>query len=95
VFLADGPLDATCPALTNEVAEHFVQWMVQPPVAFFVCREGFAPGTALDLIRGNLEPSRRKALESAFANLVAALPRSEEWEVSQGKTNKPGPAEQT
>src|SRR5580704_9209886 len=41
IFVADGPFIEADPELARHVAEHFVAWMSNPPVAWFVCGAGF------------------------------------------------------
>src|SRR5262249_30843352 len=54
VFVTDAEFLQAETALTHAVAEHFVVWMTNPPVTFFVSRTGFESQepSRLDLIAG-------------------------------------------
>src|SRR5947209_11105311 len=41
VFVFEGPLPEPTGQLTASVAEHFVQWMLNPPVVVLVSADGF------------------------------------------------------
>src|SRR5437899_1907017 len=41
VFVFEGPVPAATGELTRAIADHFVQWMLNPPVAVFVSANGF------------------------------------------------------
>lgn len=81
-FFPQAPLE-----LTQHVADHFVQWMVNPPVAFVVTNGSFRHNATspLEPLAGQLEPSHREALEAGLPKLLAAVQRDELWEVSQSK----------
>jgi hypothetical protein len=88
VFLADGGFDQAPPELTHQVAEHFVAWMVSPPVVFFVCADGFAAvqEPVLQKVAGDIAPSYRQALEQGLPQLWGELTHGDLWELSS-----PGP----
>lgn len=82
VFVADGPFAQAPPELTPRVAEHFVEWMTSPPVAFFVRDGGFAQSgpQTLRRVAGELDDAYRNPLESGLAPLIAALDQPGVWE---------------
>jgi hypothetical protein len=82
-FLFDANLPGTTDDLTRRVAEHFVEWMLNPPVVVFA-------GAATDLsgltrLAGTLEPAAEGALRAGLAALRAAVADAGAWEVSQRK----------
>lgn len=84
VFLADGPFQRASRELTDRVADHFVQWLNQPPVLFLMGLLG-AENPSLERLAG--EPDQQ--LESALCELapsIAALMRdSQAWETAPRK----------
>ena len=90
MFVADGPFTQAEPELTNRVAEHFVEWMTSPPVAFFTSRDGFARGGDLSLqrIAGDADDANRAALDTGLPALLEAMAEPDLWELSptKGKT---------
>ncbi|MBW3596110.1 MAG: hypothetical protein KY475_02415 [Planctomycetes bacterium] len=87
VFVADGPFTEAAAELTPAVAEHFIQWMVSPPCAFFIAKGGFAANKkpSLKRIAGELDSTHQGALESCLPALLEAMRNDEAWELSQGK----------
>jgi hypothetical protein len=82
IFVADADFASDRPELTQRVAEHFVLWMSNPPVAFFTSTNGFAlhNAPALQLIAGELDPSDLQLLATGFPQLVALLDQPDRWE---------------
>lgn len=91
VFVTDGPFVQAEPELTRRVAEHFVVWMTNPPVVFFVNRQGFQPQEpiTIELVEGDIDAAFRNALESGLPRLAAATQKPEAWELAP--TKKPAP----
>jgi hypothetical protein len=79
--LFDGPLPAAPPELIPRVADHFVEWMLNPPVVIFA-GEGVA---GLNRLAGTLEGPAAAALHAGLAPLFAAAADPSAWEVSQRK----------
>jgi len=88
VFLADGPFAQAPEELMTRVAEHFVEWMTNPPVVFFTSTAPFTPGpqAVLQAVAGELEPARRTALNAALPGLFTALGQASLWELSPTKS---------
>ena len=93
VFLADGPFPEAPPELTVRVAEHFVEWLNNPPVAFFTTAPGFSAATpaALSLIAGELDDGYRDLLVVGLAALREAFDQPNVWELSPSKPPVPNP----
>jgi hypothetical protein len=83
VFVADGPFVEAEPELTDRVAEHFVAWMANPPVVYFVIRGGTmsAPPSQLDAVAGSLAAEWRPALETGLSHLCVARELLDAWEL--------------
>jgi len=90
VFLVDGPFIRAEPGLTKRVAEHFVQWMTRPPVAFLSSANGLAPDADLHLseIAGDMEQAHRESLDAGLPDLLEAMSHSDVWELSPSKSKK-------
>ncbi|HEY5316058.1 MAG TPA: hypothetical protein VIK18_26255, partial [Pirellulales bacterium] len=82
VLIASRALDEAAGPLTQRVADHFVEWMSNPPVVFFVCQDGFSPQPLprLDKLAGELEPARQTLLNSRLLELFQAAEEPGRWE---------------
>ncbi|PAY17980.1 hypothetical protein CKO51_18400 [Rhodopirellula sp. SM50] len=87
VFVADEPLRRSHPDLTQRVAEHFVEWMTSPPVAFFICTDGWSGDAelTLDTVAGELDPTDQEILTKALPTLIQTLQDREAWEFAASK----------
>jgi hypothetical protein len=87
VVLFEGPLPGAPPQLIPRVADHFVEWMLNPPVAVFTS-EGVQ---RLSRLAGTLEQRAETALQAGLRALAAAVADPGAWDVSQRKgTWRPG-----
>lgn len=93
VFLADGPFLRASRELTDHVAEHFVQWMNQPPVTFMIGDLGLIADDgheqsrqpALVRLAGDCDERLAAAL-NAMAPMVGSLMRDpQRWETAARK----------
>jgi hypothetical protein len=87
VFVLERPLTEGPDDLTRRVAEHMVDWMSKPPLAFFLSADGLArdkPPRLLELA-GAVEPLHRELLESRLGELCAATAEASMWELSRAK----------
>jgi hypothetical protein len=85
VVLFSEPLDEG--DLTQQVADHFDLWLVQPTVVVYAGDRG-APLCAkvpLRPLAGELDPSFAPLLSDAVAKLIAAARDDERWELSRKK----------
>jgi len=80
-FLFEGALPGAPADLIPSVADHFVEWMLNPPVAVFAT-EGAG---CLSRLAGTLEAPAGAALHAGLAPLFAAAADPGAWEVSQRK----------
>ncbi|WP_153556502.1 hypothetical protein [Roseimaritima sediminicola] len=83
LFVADGDFPDADPRLTQALAEHFVQWMIKPPVGYARAPDDFAIRQADDLHLVAGELPARAALDLPDAVRQLAQLRSEEgaWEL--------------
>ena len=83
VFLADGRFVQAASELTARVAEHFVEWMASPPVAFFLVSGGFdqTDSLVLDRIAGQLDASHAESLQIGLPAILTARSACDAWEL--------------
>jgi hypothetical protein len=93
VFIADADFEPANPDLTQRVAEHFVEWMTNPPVVFFTCVDDISNGAELTLIKiaGELDHADRTALETGLLRLIEATQESSLWELATTKPTSLSP----
>jgi hypothetical protein len=91
-FLFVGDLPGTTAELTQRVADHFVEWLLNPPVVVFTAEEKPSAGApSLTRLAGAIEGRPEAALNTALGPLFAAASDESAWELSQRKgTWKPG-----
>ena len=82
-----GPLPGAPAELIPRVADHFVEWMLNPPVAVFASAAGLggADTPRLTPLAGTLAGPAGAALHAGLAPLFAAAADPGAWEVSQRK----------
>jgi hypothetical protein len=86
VLVFEGLLPGEHGELTQGVADHFVQWMLNPPVALFTSANGFGPEPpVLDRVAGELPPDLERLLHEHLGELLAARADEGAWEVSRKK----------
>jgi hypothetical protein len=86
-FVFEAPLPEPTGQLTAAVAEHFVQWLLNPPVAVLVSADGFeAPGPRLETVAGAIDAPLADLLRSRLGGLLAARADEGRWELSCKKT---------
>jgi len=83
VFLADGKFIDAHDELTQRVGDHFVAWMSQPPVVFFLAENAIDEGTAPAPIKlaGDLDASYQSSLDNGLDSLLSATQNSSRWEL--------------
>jgi hypothetical protein len=87
VLVFEGLLPGEKGELTRGVADHFVQWMLNPPVALFTSATGFGPEPPPDLnrIAGELPPELERLLHARLGELLAARDDEKAWELARKK----------
>jgi len=89
VFIFDEQLEDPSGQLTQRVAEHFVEWMTNPPVVAFAAHDGFAdikPGQ-LERLAGDPDPTLQNVLNDSLPALASATAAPELWEVSRKRAS--------
>lgn len=82
VFLFDGALPDATEELTRAVSEHFVEWMLNPPVVVFVLDPSSAT-PQLTCLAGSMDRPLQDVLQSALVPLFTAAADPAFWELSQ------------
>jgi hypothetical protein len=87
VFVFDGPLPAPGGELTQAAADHFVQWMLNPPVAVLTAQGGFdaAGPPLLEKMAGDLDAGQEGLLPAAVGALLAQREDETAWELVRKK----------
>lgn len=89
VFVADGPFQEASPELTQRVADHFDQWMTNPPVVFFVLTPNAdGPSPNLSPIAGQIPSESLAAVIKGLPYMIAQCDESDPWELI---VTKPSP----
>jgi hypothetical protein len=86
-FLFDGVLPGTTEELTRRVADHFVEWMLNPPV-IVLTRNGEASTSGVHEpkpLAGTISPQLEEVLSTGLGPLTAAAADADAWEVSHRK----------
>lgn len=83
LLIADGLFPDAAEGVTERLAEHFVQWMMTPPVTFLMVPVEFNVRQASDfnIIAGELPQPVSTALNDALPTMVSQLNQSERWEL--------------
>jgi hypothetical protein len=86
-FVFEAPVPEPTGQLTGAVADHFVEWMLNPPVAVFVSADGFdgQGDLALEPVAGSIDPQLRQLLNAHLGTLLAARHDPDAWELAPPK----------
>jgi hypothetical protein len=87
VILFEGLLPDPTQRLTQVVAEHFTQWMLNPPVVVFNRVAGIEPGEVpqLECLAGHLDPPLEELLLAGLGELQTARQDIALWELAPKK----------
>jgi hypothetical protein len=82
VFVFEGLLAEPTGKLTSALAQHFAEWMLNPPVVVLADANGFnaQQPPQLDQLAGRLEPPLKELLVAHFGELLAAKEDPTAWE---------------
>ncbi|MEZ6131902.1 MAG: hypothetical protein R3C59_24850 [Planctomycetaceae bacterium] len=81
VFLIEHPFPDAEPTLTDSIAEHLVQWMANPPVAFLIGNADFcSEPREFSALAGELPTEFRDILTESLPCLFLAMESPEDWE---------------
>jgi hypothetical protein len=78
-FVFEEPLPEPTGRLTDAVAEHFVQWLLNPPVAIYTGSPG---SPQIDLVAGTIDAPLEELLRSRLGDLLAARDDLAAWELA-------------
>jgi hypothetical protein len=83
VLIADQHFPEASETLTEQLAEHLVSWMINPPLTYLLAAPGFISDSQaeLHLVAGELPESTDEALRKGLPALVAALDDPSAWEL--------------
>ena len=87
VFVFEEPLGHTTGDLTLRVAEHFVQWMTNPPVVVYLSENGFEPAAPpkLHKLAGDIPRPLADVVTASLPGLYASLNDDDAWEMARKK----------
>jgi hypothetical protein len=84
VFLFDGLLPNTSEELLQRVADHFAEWMLNPPVVVFLNRSDPGAGhDSLHQLAGAINPPLAQVLFATLPSLLTAARDTQFWELSR------------
>jgi hypothetical protein len=84
IFVFEGLIPEPTGKLTQTLAEHLVEWMLNPPVVVFCTSDAAAP--RLETLAGELESPSEALLLANLGTLLSAQECPEAWELSKKKT---------
>jgi hypothetical protein len=76
-FVFDEPLPEPTGRLTEAVAQHFLEWLLNPPAVIYT--------GALDRVAGTIDPALEGQLRADLGALLAARDDPDAWELVPGK----------
>ncbi|MEZ6058826.1 MAG: hypothetical protein R3C19_00525 [Planctomycetaceae bacterium] len=79
VFVQIGAFQDAPATLAQRIADHFCQWMVNPPTAY--CLTTSLPEGALTILAGEIAPDVFSVVQSTLTELVARAGLEHEWEI--------------
>ena len=90
VFVTDACFQQAPAELTQRVADHFVEWMTSPPVAFFVSEQAFTADAPLSLkqLAGQISPEHQQSLLAGLPRLFAEMREASRWESAPVKNRQ-------
>ncbi|WP_442511129.1 hypothetical protein SH528x_002795 [Novipirellula sp. SH528] len=82
VLIADGDFPEADESVTPRLAEHFVQWMMNPPVVYLRAPQGFDVQDAgdLEVIAGDFPTEIASTVQTGLSQLVTLQSDSDLWE---------------
>lgn len=91
VFVFDGRLGAEVDLLEQRMAEHFVEWMANPPLLFLILeqRAGLEREKHYRKLAGELTADLDTLLTSTLPQLLVDADKLELWELSQKQICRP------
>jgi CheY-like chemotaxis protein len=83
VLIADGTFPNAASGVTQRLADHFVQWMINPPATFLLMADRFnaADNGDFNLNAGTLPQTVSTTLEETLPSIVSQLDQPEQWDL--------------
>jgi len=83
VLIADRHFPDAAEGLTEQLADHFVQWVINPPVTCLLTPPGFVDESPVQwqLVAGELPEAIDRALHRGLPELVSELEAPAAWEL--------------
>ncbi len=87
LLIADGHYPNASEDITPGLAEHFVEWMINPPVTYLLHRSEFTqeaaagPHDQFELVAGELPDDIAMMLGDSWSEIVALLGQPDRWEL--------------
>ncbi len=83
LLIADGRFVEADPAITQRLADHFVQWMINPPITYIIANPDFEIHSAdqIKVIAGTCLPEVTTVLQTGLPGLVKQIATPESWEL--------------
>ncbi len=79
VFVQIGEFQEAPTELSQRVADHFCEWMVNPPAAF--CQVHALPEHELTQLAGELSPAQFETVQSLLPTLTTCAQSADAWEI--------------
>ena len=85
VFVLEGPFVEPTGRLTEAIARHFTEWMLNPPVAVLVSANGFPADQPprLERLAGQLDGAQEHLLRDSLGALLSARQDAGAWELAR------------
>lgn len=82
VFIADGTYPHAADEVTERLADHFVQWMMNPPVTYLLAPDGLTESVTgmPKVVAGTLPENVAAALKEGLPKLTRAISDPDRWE---------------
>jgi hypothetical protein len=83
VVVFKGPLAEPSGRLTQAIADHFAEWLLNPPVAVFVLANG--PDPRWDRLAGQIDPVDEQLVRDHLGEVLAVRDDPGAWELARQK----------
>lgn len=83
LVIANGRYPYAGEELSQQVAKHFVEWMLNPPITFLQAPQGFRQiqKVPLEVVAGEFSRSLQESLESGLLEFIGWLEEPDRWEL--------------
>ena len=83
LVIANGRYPDAGEELSQQVAKHFVEWMLNPPITFLQTPQGFRQmqKVPLEVVAGEFSRSLQESMESGLLEFIGWLEEPDRWEL--------------